>query len=413
MDHSISRLQTAPSQPNRAGRVRSQPDVAFVSTYPPAMCGLATFTSSLRSAMAETRGDSRGLDILELIDGTSQGVVARPEVIASIDPADSLSLLKSADRLSGYDAVIIQHEYGIWGPDMGWSVVDFVSRLKPKVITALHTLLADPTADQREIIEVLAERSAFTIVPTQASKDLIAARYRVDPRSMVVVPHGTSPFLRSVARLRALGLHPRKPPSLLTWGLIGPGKGLEWSLRAVAQLKVHYPEVVYTIAGRTHPKVLRHEGETYRRSLEAIVSELDLHDNVEFIDDYVSESMLRDLLLDATVVVLPYDSTEQIVSGVMVEAIAAGVPVVATTFPHSVELAAQGAVSTGAHRSPDAIAHAIARLVEDSTAWEEMMAAQSRIAPGLEWTNVALEYEGLIESLAMPSASMRHASPAS
>lgn len=412
MDHTMSRLQTAPSNPNPLRTAQGRSSIAFVSTYPPAMCGLATFTDSLRSALAKTRGDSRGLEVLELIDQPDE-TSPRSEVIASIDPADSLSLLKSADRLSGYDAVILQHEYGIWGPDMGRSVVDFVGRLKPRIITALHTLLANPTEVQRQIIEALAERSAFTIVPTQASKDLIVARYRVDPGSILVVPHGTSPFLRSVARLRALGLHPRKPPSLLTWGLIGPGKGLEWSLRAVAQLKENYPEVAYTIAGRTHPKVLRHEGEAYRQSLEAIVTELDLDDNVEFIDEYVSEPMLRDLLLDASIVVLPYDSTEQIVSGVMVEAVAAGVPVVATTFPHSVELAEQGAVSAVAHRSPQDIAQSIALLIEETHVWEEMMAAQSRIAPGLEWTNVALEYEGLIESFAMPSASMRHASPAS
>lgn len=398
--------------PQRLLRPASATRIGFVSTYPPTLCGLATFTASLRTAMIEKRGDELGLDVVELVEGSCSADY-RPEVVSSVDPADRWSLRTAGDRLSGYDAVILQHEYGIWGPDMGLPVIDFVERLDTGLITTLHTLLPDPTRIQRRIIETLTERSAFTVVPTQASKDLISARYQVDPRSIVVIPHGTSPFLRSVARLRALAPQAKSPPRLLTWGLIGPGKGLEWSLKAVALLKDRYPNVRYTIAGRTHPKVLLHDGEAYRRSLEAIVSELDLTDNVELVDDYVSESMLRELLLDTTTIVLPYDSTEQIVSGVLVEAVAAHVPVVATAFPHAVELASQGAVSAVPHRNPEAIAHSVVRLVEDATVWDETLTAQWKMSPELEWANVAIGYEQLIESSIRRSVSMSHASPAS
>jgi len=377
------------------------------------MCGLATFTSSLRSAFAINRGSTEGLDVIELIDGFSSPVRDRAEVMMSVDPADPFSLRMAADRVSFYDSVILQHEYGIWGPDMGLPVIDFVERVETGLITTLHTLLPDPSRVQEKIIDVLADRSDYLVVPSHASEDLLAKQYGIDSASIVVIPHGTNPFLPSVARLRALMPQLERPPRLLTWGLIGPGKGLEWSLRAVHLLKSRYEGVRYTIAGKTHPKVLRHEGERYRRRLQDLVAELGLQENVELVDDYVSETLLRDLLLDTTIVVLPYDSSEQIVSGVLVEAVAANTPVVATAFPHALELANQGAASVVPHQNPQAIADAVTLLLEVPEAWEQMTTAQWKIAPGLEWESVALDYGRLVESLIRPPVPARHVSPVS
>lgn len=392
--------------------LRVKPSVGFVSTYPPTMCGLATFTASLRQAMEERRGGGESLVVVELLEGATPRL-PRPEVIADIHPADPLSVRLGADRLSSYDAVIMQHEYGIWGPDMGRPVTDFADRLNTALITTLHTVLPSPTHLQQDIIEQLSKRSAFTVVPTQAAHDRLCARYEVDPAAVVVIPHGTDQFLRLVAGRRRFAPLRNEPPRLLTWGLIGPGKGLEWALRAVDLLRERHPGLVYTIAGKTHPKVVRHEGEAYRRSLEAIVSELGLEENVRFIDDYITSDLLSDLLIDATLVVLPYDSTDQVVSGVLVEAVAANLPVVATGFPHAIELAAQGAVTTVPHRSPHALAESITRLLGSAAAGDGMMAAQRAISLDLEWTNVAAEYERLVERAVVGSEPMRYVSPAS
>jgi glycosyltransferase involved in cell wall biosynthesis len=377
------------------------------------MCGLATFTASLRGAMAENRGSGRGLDVMELVDDPEAWSQERPEVVASIDPGDAWSLQTAARKMSGYDAIILQHEYGIWGPDMGRGVVDFVGSVESLLISTLHTLLPNPDILQEEIIEKLANRSIYTVVPTRAGRTLLTERYPVDPRSVVVIPHGVDAVHRSVARLRALKRGPDLEPRILTWGLIGPGKGLEWSLRAVGALKHRYPDIRYTIAGRTHPKVLSREGEEYRESLQTIISETGLAGNVEFIDDYLTPVTLRDLLLQANIIVLPYDSTEQIVSGVLVEAVAANVPVVATAFPHAVELAEMGAAATVPPQSPLAIADAIDRLLGSAEAWDEMVARQRLVAPELEWRNVARQYERLVEEAVLGSSPMSHASPAS
>jgi polysaccharide biosynthesis protein PslF len=392
--------------------LRVKPSVGFVSTFPPTMCGLATFTASLRQAMVERRGGGGRLVVVELVDGLTTDL-PRPEVIASIDPADPLSMRLGVDRLDSVDAVILQHEYGIWGPEMGWPVIDFTDRLSPPVITTLHTFLASPSKAQEEIVETLSRRSAFTVVPTRSARDRLCARYAVDPTSVVVIPHGTDSLLRLVARRRSAAPRRNEPPKLLTWGLIGPGKGLEWALEAVHLLRRRYPDLVYTVAGKTHPKVALHQGESYRRRLERIVTDLGLADNVRFIDDYMSSELLGDLLLETTLVVLPYESTEQIVSGVLVEAVAAHVPIVATEFPHSLELADQGAVATVPHRNPGAIAATIIGLLDSADARQLMVAADRAIAPELEWANVAAEYERLVEDAVVGSAPMRYVSPAS
>lgn len=387
--------------------------IGFVSTYPPAMCGLATFTESLRDAMTANRGHVGGLDVVELIDALTGSPSGRPEVIARLDPADPWSVRLAAERLNEYEMVVLQHEYGIWGPDMGASVLEFLDRLDTRLITTLHTLLQDPSSIQERIIEALTQRSVFTIVPTQTASDLLTRRYAVDPRTVKVIPHGTDAPHRTVARLRDAVPSTGSAPKLLTWGLIGPGKGLEWSIRAAGLLKASYPDLHYTIAGSTHPKVLAHQGEQYRHSLERIVSELGLEDNVEFLDAYLPEEKLHELLSDARIVVLPYDSTEQMVSGVLVEAVSANVPVVATAFPHAVEMSEAGAASTVPSRNPTAIAKSISDLLDSQSAMDEMVRAQRRLSPDLGWTSVAADYEKLIEDAVRGSAVMSHVSSAS
>jgi polysaccharide biosynthesis protein PslF len=390
----------------------SKPSVAFVSTYPPTMCGLATFTASLRSAIAQSRGTSRGLDVVELIDDPGEQT-DRPEVIAAIVPTEPLTVRRAADRLSNHDAVIIQHEYGLWGPQMGVAILDFLKMIDAPLITTLHTLLPRPTTIQKEIIEGLADRSRYTVVPTRGARELLAEQYRVDTASVVVVPHGTDRPHRAVARLRSLESARIVSPRLLSWGLIGPGKGLEWAIRAIAPLTERWPHLGYTIAGKTHPKVKAREGEAYRRSLEDLVSNLGIEDNVVFIDDYISEDRLRGLLVEATVALLPYDSSEQMVSGVLVEAISAGVPVVATSFPHAVEMARDGAVIAVPHRDSEALADAVATLFETPAIMGKMTRAQRRVSAELDWANVGSRYEDLIEIASRDSAKMSRVSTAS
>lgn len=381
-----------------------------MSTYPPTMCGLATFTSSLRDALAAVRGSSEQLDVFAVLEGAADGI-RRPEVVGTLDPADPFTVRNAAAAMSRYDVVILQHEYGIWGPNMGLPVVDLVNRLDAPLLTTLHTVLPSPTELQTRIVEALSSKSAYTIVPTRVAGELLSIRYSVEPRRVEVIPHGTDPYLRSVAALREQ--YRVSGRRLLTWGLIGPGKGLEWAIRAVALARRSYPDIVYTIAGKTHPKVAELHGESYRRSLEALVASLDLDRNVRFVDEYISPALLRNLLAEAAVVVLPYDSSEQVVSGVLVEAIAANVPLIATAFPHAVELADMGAVQVVPHRDADAIAQSIEELLGSQTTAEQMISAQRALAPDLDWGSVAASYERLMERVVAGTLQLNPVPPAS
>ena len=403
--------ETATTRIRAIGSGAPRPRIAFVSTYPPTVCGLASFTSSLRASLAAGRGSDAGLDVVELTDESTPRLPGRPEVVARLNPEDAASLLFAAERLTGYDGVILQHEYGIWGSEMGRAVVDFTDSLGAPVVTTLHTLLQRPTRIQEWIIRSLADRSEYVVVPTRTAHQLLTRRYRIDDHRVAVIPHGTRPL--HSPRIDRSGLSETRRPRLLTWGLIGPGKGLEWSLRALSLLRNQHPDIRYTIAGRTHPKVLEREGERYRSSLISLADSLDLGENVDFVDGYLSVPSLEQMLEQASVVVLPYDSTEQIVSGVLVEAVSANVPVVATSFPHAVELAQRSAVSVVPHRDPRAMAKAIDRLLASPGAAVRMLRAQSRVMPDLDWGSVALQYERLLARVVREPTAKTHVPPAS
>lgn len=387
----------------------THPSVVFVSTYPPAICGLATFTSSLREAFARNRGSDRGLGVIALDDGHTS-YEDRGEVISLMDPGDAWSIRSAAERVAGYDAVVLQHEYGIWGPDMGTAVLEFADRLDNRLITTLHTLLTEPTPTQRRIVEGLTRRSDVTVLPTKSARNLLLSGYSVDPRHVAVVPHGTT---RHRTRVGLPFTTSRKRPRLLTWGLIGPGKGIETALEAVAVIRHHHPDVMYTVAGRTHPKVLAHQGEEYRTRLETMVRDLGIAGNVEFVDGYLAADELDNLILDADAVILPYDSAEQMVSGVLVEAVSAHVPVVATEFSHARELAEVGAVATSPHRDPKALAQRVTTLLDSPRERNEMARAQRMVSAGLDWDVVARSYEDLIEKALLETAVIGHVSTAS
>ena len=383
------------------------PRICFVSTYPPTVCGLASFAASLREAMTHHRGTSEGLDVVRLLDGNDYDSASTGgEVIGHLNPGSARSVEAVAKQLANFDAVILQHEYGVWGPDSGRAVLDLAEKIEAPLITTLHTVGARPNGTHKRILERLAAHSWLTVVPTRSAQRVLIERYRVDPRATAVIPHGTHSVHRKLRAMRSeTAGSSGSGPMLLTWGLIGPGKGLESALEAVALLRRRFPGLRYVIAGTTHPKVLDAQGEAYRLTLQELTRRLDLGQTVEFINDYLPRDTLYKLLQTADLVVLPYDSTEQVVSGVLVEAVAAFVPVVATGFPHAVELAERGAVVTTPPRSPEALADGIAGLLDSSRRMLHMVDAQRRLAPGLKWSSVAATYERAVrEFTRIPAA---------
>ena len=250
---------------------------------------------------------------------------------------DAASFHQVRDTVEDVDLVILQHEYGIYGGPDGDEVLDLLRTTTTPSIAVLHTVLADPTPHQRAVLEEVIELADVTVTQTEAAR-LRLRNYAInDPERVIVIPHGawTEPGTGEQRH--------HDTPLVLSWGLVGPGKGLEHGIAAMARLGDLTPTPTYLIAGETHPKVRAAQGERYREMLQRSAVELGIADRVVFDGTYRAVSSLAALIRSADIVLLPYDSRDQVTSGVLVEALAAGKPVVATRFPHAVEALASGA----------------------------------------------------------------------
>ncbi len=365
----------------------------FISTYPPTQCGLATFTSSLRGALAATGADDgRVARLLE----APQPRLGR-ELVTDIVAGDPLTSARSVDRLNECDVVVVQHEFGIYGGPDGDEVLALLAGLTVPTIVVLHTVLTEPTTHQREVLEAVVAAADAVVTMTYTARRRLLAGYHVDVDKVRVIAHGAPE--PSGSSSQPTSTIPAGPPTVLTWGLLGPGKGIEWGIEAMALLRHLRPTPRYVVAGQTHPKVAVREGEAYRTALQRRVDDLSLTGSVHLDGQYLDDSSLAALVAAADVVLLPYDSTEQVTSGVLIEAVAAGKPVVATRFPHAMELLSDGAGIVVPHRDPIAIAEALRRVIGSEKVAAAMSQAASVAAPGLRWSAVADEYRFLATRL--------------
>jgi len=365
--------------------MRGQSTVSFISTYPPTRCGLATFNKSLLKALAKYRGSASGLSVVAVSPEADPeaGEEFPPEVVGSIEPG--VGLVPTLES----DFVILQHEFGIYGADDGIAVLDILDQQLAPVLVVLHTVLSEPSERQRYIIESIASRAHGLVVMSEAALSRLEAHYDLQGCPAVTIPHGTWLSERS----RPLR---RSRPIVLTWGLLGPGKGLEQGIRAMTRLRHLNPKPLYVIAGQTHPNVLKREGERYRNHLIDLAAKLGVDDMVQFVNRYMTSADLRAMRASADICLLPYESRHQVTSGALVEALGAGIPVVATRFPHAVELVGSGAGLLVGYDDPTGIAKAIELLLTDPRAMARAHAAVDRMRPSLSWLAVAERYESLM-----------------
>ena len=287
----------------------------------------------------------------------------------------------------------LQHEYGLYAGKDGDSVIDLLDAVEAPTIVVAHTVLRSPTPHQRAVLEEVAGAADAVVVMTEAGRRLLVGGFDVDATKVVVIPHGAAVTGHTEARSDASS---RK---ILTWGLLGPGKGIEWAVDALALLDDLRPRATYRVAGDTHPKVAAAKGEAYRDMLRRRAADLGLAEDVSFDAGYRGLDALAELISTASVVVLPYDSPDQVTSGVLVDAVAAGRPVVATAFPHAVELLESGAGIVVPRRDPAALATALRRVLTEPGLAEGMAREARRLAPELAWPAVASRYAALGDSL--------------
>jgi polysaccharide biosynthesis protein PslF len=363
----------------------------FVGTFPPTQCGLATFTAALRGALLHGTADEGR--VVRLVDSPQ----TRPgdEVVAQLVAGDSDSVRRAAEQLNLCDVAIVQHEYGVYGGADGSEVLHLLDQVRVPCVVVLHTVLTDPTPHQRQVLESVMAKASAVVTMTMTARERLAAGYAADMTKVSVIAHG-APALQTTMAEPAFRTGQF---TVLTWGLLGPGKGIEWGIEAMAMLRDLQPMPRYMVAGQTHPKVLLREGDAYRDRLLEQVRQWELGPWITFEGHYRNTSALASLIRSADVVLLPYDSAEQVTSGVLIEAVAAGKPVVATQFPHAVELLAGGAGLLVPHRDPAAIAAALRSLVTRRDVMTRMAATAAATAPQLLWPAIADQYRDLAGQL--------------
>jgi glycosyltransferase involved in cell wall biosynthesis len=358
---------------------------AMVSTYPPTQCGIATFAAALSGGLYEY-GDDVGI-VRVGADGEAPAKI----VIAELNGQDQLEMIDAMDALNRADVVIVQHEYGIYdGPD-GDSIVEVLEGIDRPTIVVAHTVLEHPTPHQRSVLEAVVRAADAVVVMTEAGRVRLCTSFDVDARKISVIPHGAA--VSDALRLE----DSKERPRLLTWGLLGPGKGIEWAIDALAMVDDIRPKPLYIVAGKTHPKVKEYEGDVYRDML--MQRAKDRRVDVVFDDKYRTVPALSQLISESTMVILPYDSPDQVTSGVLVDAIAAGRPVIATAFPHAVELLSSGAGIVVPRRDPEALADAIRTALTTPGLVRAMASEARRLAPELAWPAIAARYAALGEEL--------------
>lgn len=365
---------------------------ALLSTYPPTRCGLATFAAALLAHLPQPGDQVAVVRVFEESASRCAEEAVGEEVVHDLVAGSVESATAAADVLNGFDVVIVQHEYGIYGGPDGQDVLSVLERLHVPTIVVLHTVLAHPTPRQHRILRRVIAAADAVVTMTLTARSRVLDTYRTSPEKVFLIPHGAADN-----RVTAVSTGNQGRPKILTWGLLAPRKGIEHAIDAMVLLRDHGLHVEYRIVGQTHPREYRSNGEAYRRALVAQARAGGVEDRVHFDDRFLPPAALGQLISTADVVLLPYDSPEQVTSGVLIEAITAGKPVVSTRFAHAAELLGAGLLVE--RHDPAGLAEALRCVLTEPGVSARMSKYSADLAPRLLWPAVARSYRELASAL--------------
>ena len=366
--------------------------IAFLGNYVPRRCGIATFTHNLCEAVAAQSADSKCIVIA--VNDRAEGYDYPPEVRFEIQQRDIEQYRAAAYELnqSKADVLCVQHEFGIYGGAAGKHLLALLREVRLPVVTTLHTLLQHPDSAQRHVMDELARRSERLVVMAKKGAEILKEAYGVPAAKIEIIPHGIPDvrFTESAEFKEQFDMAGRQV--LLTFGLLGPGKGIEYAIRALPEIISRHPEVVYLVMGATHPHLLAQEGEQYRTSLEHLADDLRVSDHVIFFNRYVSEEDLKQFIGAADIYLTPYLHEEQVTSGALAYVFGAGKPVVSTPYWHARELLADDCGMLVPFRDSAAIAGAVCGLLGDPARLESIRRRAYESSRATIWPAVARRY---------------------
>jgi glycosyltransferase involved in cell wall biosynthesis len=369
-----------------------------VSTYTPRKCGIATFSNDLRDNLL-----SQGQKVLiAAISEPFSSYVYPLEVAFKIQQerkADYIACAQWANHNPDIEMVIIQHEYGIFGGHDGDYVLELVAHLQKPYLLVTHTVLPQPHENQKKVLMRLAQEADGIICMTVRARKMLFKIYDIPLEKIIVVPHGVPNFpIKDREKLKAqYGLKDRR--IITTFGFIGPGKGLEFGLKALAKVVDKHTDVLYLIAGNTHPMLLRSEGERYRDSILQLVEELELQNNVLFVNRFLDIAEIGDYLYMTDIYLSPYPNMDQAVSGPLSFAVGCGRAIIATPYEYAREILAQGRGLVAREATPEALAEQLELILGDVALQTELEHRVAEFGQSFSWESVAEIYLKIAEEV--------------
>lgn len=363
--------------------------IGFLSTYPPRECGIATFTQDLVQALKKRKRFRIGV----------AAVSDRPydygeDVVFRLQQQDRKSYEETARRInrSGMQLLVVEHEYGIYGGECGEYLLDLIGRIEKPVVSTFHTVLPEPNQKQKDILGALCEKSAAVVTMASNSAAVLRGVYGAEPGKIRVIPHGVPEFdLPSREELKREA-HLENRTVVSTFGLISPGKGLEYGIEAIAEAAGKHPDIFYLVLGQTHPVVKREFGEAYRRSLEKLVTDRGLQQNVGFVDRYLTKEEVARYLKLSDLYMTPYLGRDQAVSGTLAYAVGCGRAVVSTPYLYAQEVLAGGRGMLAKFRDAGSLAGCIEYLAEHPEEKARMERKAACFGKAMTWPRVAEKY---------------------
>lgn len=385
----ISNAKPACEVKKQPSRIRK---IAFLGDYLPRKCGIATFTTDLRCAVAAQFPAVQCLVVP--VNDIEGGYDYPSEVRFEIAEQDLSSYLSAADflNITDVDMVCVEHEFGIFGGPAGSHVLALLRELRMPIVTTLHTVLREPSHEQRRVMRDLTRLSTRIVVMSERGRNFLQEIYQVPPEKIDIIPHGIPdmPFADPnyfKDEFAVAGKH-----VLLTFGLISPNKGIEYALRALPAIIREFPNFVYIVLGQTHPNLLRDEGEAYRLSLERLAKDLGVQKHVVFFNRFVELEELMRFIGAADIYLTPYLTEAQITSGTLAYAFGAGNAVVSTPYWHAAELLTAERGKLVPFRDADAIAKAVIELLRDEPLRHSMRKNAYKLGRDMIWSHVAELY---------------------
>lgn len=371
--------------------------VAFIGNYLPRQCGIATFTTDLCESFASI---NPGVQCFAIpITDIEEGYQYPERVRFEIKEQDIDTYKAAADflNLNDIDIVCLQHEYGIFGGKAGSYVLSLLRNQKMPLITTLHTILKNPNVHQQRVMDELLAISDYVVVMSQKGAEILHGIYKIPQDKVRLIPHGIPdvPFIDPSFYKDQYGVEGKIV--LLTFGLLAPNKGIEVVLRSLPDVIMNHPNVVYLVAGVTHPNLLRHEGEKYRLSLQRLADELGVKGHVIFHNKFVSIEELKEIIALADIYITPYLEETQITSGTLAYSFGAGNAVISTPFWHAQELLEDGKGILVPFGDSDAIAQATTKLIRNEVERHSMRKNAYLLGREMTWNKVAQQYGNLFE----------------